>query len=53
MDSFWGGVIGVLVIALSFYVIRLIGEGLINTLLNPITERVWIPAMMKYSPILG
>jgi ferrous iron transport protein B len=53
VDSFWGGVIGVLVIALSFYVIRLIGEGLINTLLNPITERVWIPALMKFSPILG
>lgn len=49
----WGGIIGIFVISISFYVIRLIGEGLINLLLDPLVERVWIPLLMKLSSLVA
>lgn len=48
----WGGLIGILVIAVSFYVIRLIGEGLIDHVLDPLVAKFWIPLLIKLSEAL-
>jgi ferrous iron transport protein B len=45
--------IAVLVIYLSFSVIRFIGEGLIGYVFEPLFERVWLPLMTKFSLMLG
>lgn len=48
-----GSFIALLVIFIAFWVVRLIGEGLINYVANPIFELLWTPLLMKLSPILG
>ena len=53
VDSFWGLLIGVAVIAGSFTAIRFVGEGLINILLDPLFERFWRPLAMGASKLLG
>lgn len=49
-----GGLIfAVMVIYLSFLLIRFIGEGLINYVFDPLFENFYSPVIMKLSPILG
>ncbi|MFO7916390.1 MAG: ferrous iron transporter B [Candidatus Krumholzibacteriales bacterium] len=45
--------VALVILILVFEVIRLIGEGLITYLLDPIFERLWAPLMMKLSAVLG
>lgn len=53
VDSFWGLVIGIAVIAASLAAIRLAGEGLIDGVLDPIVEKFWRPAVEWASAALG
>ncbi len=53
LRPFSGAVIAILVLLLSFAVIRYTGEGLINTILEPCFNRVWSPLMLKLSAFLG
>ena len=45
--------IAALVLAISFMVIRFIGEGLIGYVMEPLFENLWAPLMMKLSALLG
>ena len=45
--------IALIVLAATFLVIRMIGEGLINLLFNPLFEKLWAPLMMRLSSLLG
>lgn len=45
--------IALVALGVTFSVIRLIGEGLIGYIFEPIFENVWAPLMMKLSAILG
>ena len=42
-----------LVLAISFFVIRFIGEGLIGYVMEPLFENLWAPLMMRLSGLLG
>jgi len=53
VDSFWGALLGIFVLASSFYIIRQIGEGLINLFLDPAFERFWMPVLAWISESLG
>lgn len=53
VDSFWGAVLGIFVLAFSFYLIRHIGEGLIDYLLDPAFEKLWMPILSWASEKLG
>jgi ferrous iron transport protein B len=48
-----GFFIAVLAIFVAFWIVRFIGEGLINYVANPIFEWLWTPLLMKLSPLLG
>ncbi len=41
------------VIFISFQIIRLIGEGLIGNVFEPLFENLWLPLMTKFSLFLG
>ena len=41
------------ILFVSFQIIRLIGEGLIQYVFNPVFERLWLPVMNNLSQILG
>ena len=45
--------IAVLVLAVSFFIIRSIGEGLIGYVIEPLFDRLWTPLMMDLSGALG
>ncbi len=45
--------IALLVILVTFKIIRFIGEGLIGYLFNPLFDRLWMPVMTKFSLLLG
>jgi len=45
--------IALFVIFCSFWIIRLIGEGIITFAANPFFEKLWAPLMMRVSAILG
>ncbi len=45
--------IAALVLAISFLVIRFIGEGLIGYVMDPLFENLWAPLMLKVSALLG
>jgi ferrous iron transport protein B len=45
--------IAAVVLAASFFVIRFIGEGLIQYVMEPLFENLWAPLMMKLSVALG
>ncbi|MBM3149149.1 MAG: ferrous iron transporter B, partial [Chloroflexi bacterium] len=47
-----GAVLAILVLLASFWVIRLIGEGVINYITDPFFERLWAPLLMKLSAML-
>ncbi|NLM71449.1 MAG: ferrous iron transporter B, partial [Synergistaceae bacterium] len=53
VDSFWGLLIGLLVIAGSFASIRLLGEGVIEEVLDPVFEAWLLPLNMRVSSLLG
>jgi ferrous iron transport protein B len=48
-----GFFIALLAIFVAFWVVRFIGEGLINYIANPFFERLWTPLLMKLSLLLG
>jgi ferrous iron transport protein B len=48
-----GFFIALLAIFVAFWVVRLVGEGLINYIANPFFERLWTPLLMKLSLLLG
>lgn len=48
-----GAFIATAVLAASFFVIRFIGENLINYVLDPIFKTLWTPVLMKLSRIMG
>ncbi len=48
-----GPLFAALVLAASFEVVRLIGEGLIRHVTDPAFERLWLPLMTKLSGALG
>jgi ferrous iron transport protein B len=43
----------IIIIFLTFYLIRLIGEGFIAYVSGPIFENIWAPLMLKLSELLG
>lgn len=45
--------IALVALFITFNIIRLIGEGLIGYVFEPIFERLWAPLMMKVSVLLG
>ena len=45
--------IAILVLYLTFKIIRLVGEGLIGYVFEPLFENYWAPLMMKLSLVLG
>ena len=48
-----GGLMGFLVLALSFTLIRFVGEGLISYIFDPIFENFWLPLLEKLSGLFG
>ena len=48
-----GGIIGIIVLAGAFFVIRFIGENIINYIFDPLFNRLWAPVILKLSSILG
>jgi ferrous iron transport protein B len=48
-----GGIIAVVVLAASFFIVRFIGESLIGYVCDPIFENLWAPVLMKLSPLMG
>ena len=53
VDSFWGLLIGLLVIVGSFSSIRLLGEGVIDRVLDPLFEAWLLPVAERVSDLLG
>jgi ferrous iron transport protein B len=50
----WTGIpIAVAVLLALFFVIRLIGEGIIGAITDPLFEAIWKPLMMQLSGLLG
>ena len=52
INSFTGPLIAIIIMLLSFVIIRFIGEGLINYVFNPIFD-LYTPLAMKLSELLG
>ncbi|MDP8253644.1 MAG: ferrous iron transporter B [Candidatus Kaelpia aquatica] len=50
---FSGLIIGLLIMAVSFFVVRLVGEGIINYLLDPLFENYWLPIMDSLSAVIS
>jgi ferrous iron transport protein B len=50
---FTGGLIALVVLAVSFLVIRFIGESLIGYALDPLFENLWAPVMTRLSDVMG
>ncbi len=48
-----GPLIAVVVLAVSFDVVRLVGEGLIGHVMDPLFERLWRPVVVWISGLLG
>jgi ferrous iron transport protein B len=48
-----GGIIAVVVLAASFFVVRFIAESLIGYVFDPLFENLWAPVLMKLSPLMG
>ena len=53
LKPFPGLLLAALVLAGSFFVIRLIGEGLIGYITEPFFYNIYAPLLMKLSPLLG
>jgi ferrous iron transport protein B len=50
---FTGGLMALVVLGVAFTVVRFIGEGLINYVMNPVFDNLWAPLLMKLSPLMG
>lgn len=48
-----GGLLGIVVLTLSFLLIRFTGEGLITYIFDPTFERLWLPVLEKLNSLLG
>lgn len=48
-----GAILAILVLVASFWVIRLIGEGIINYITDPFFQKLWAPLLIKLSAVLG
>ncbi|MDP8216704.1 MAG: ferrous iron transporter B [Candidatus Kaelpia imicola] len=48
-----GLIIGLIIMVASFFVVRVIGEGVINHLLDPLFENYWLPVMNSLSTVLS
>jgi ferrous iron transport protein B len=48
-----GAIIALVVLASAFFIIRLIGEGLITYALDPLFNNLWAPVMLRLSHLLG
>ncbi|MDI6808808.1 MAG: ferrous iron transporter B [Candidatus Eisenbacteria bacterium] len=48
-----GGLIALAVLAGVFFVVRLIGEGLISHVFDPLFDRLWAPVVLKLSQLMG
>ena len=53
VDSFWGLLIGVFVIAASFLSVRFLGEGIIDEFLDPLFQAWILPVAENMSALLG
>ncbi|MFC1623979.1 FeoB small GTPase domain-containing protein [Candidatus Omnitrophota bacterium] len=53
IKPFTGILIAIGVVYSAFWMIRLIGEGLINFIFEPLFEKAWLPLMIKLSAVLG
>jgi ferrous iron transport protein B len=51
--SFSGGIIALIVLVAAFWVIRFIGETLIDYVFDPLFADVWTPVLTKLSALLG
>jgi ferrous iron transport protein B len=48
-----GTPIALMILAVTFLIIRFIGESLIHYLIDPLFERIWAPLIIKLSALLG
>jgi ferrous iron transport protein B len=48
-----GGLIGLVILAAAFFIIRLIGEGLIGYVFDPLFQNLWAPVLLKLSGLMG
>jgi len=48
-----GSIIAVIVLTLSFMIIRFIGENLISRVFDPIFDNLWLPVLTKLSSVMG
>ncbi len=53
VHKFWGALIGIVALSLSYSAVRYIGEGLIAHLLDPFFEAAVRPVLMQISALLG
>jgi len=45
--------IAIIILAISFYIIRFIGESIIGYIAEPLFDKLWTPVLMKISGLLG
>ena len=45
--------IAIIILAVSFYIIRFIGESIIGYIAEPLFDKLWTPVLMKISGLLG
>lgn len=48
-----GVILALFVVAAMFWIIRIIGEGIIGYITDPLFNRLWTPVLMKLSSVLG
>ena len=48
-----GGIIAVAVLAISFLMVRLVGESLIDYICDPLFDTLWAPVLLRISNFLG
>jgi len=48
-----GGIIALAVLVSAFFVVRFIGESLINYVLDPLFNTLWAPVVLKLSQLMG
>ncbi len=53
LQPFSGTIMGLVVLYLSFRIVRFIGEGLATGVMEPLFEHYWRPLMMQLSHLLG
>lgn len=53
IKPFWSLLVGAVVVFFSFWLIRFLGEGLIENFFDPLFRGVWLPLMNRLSAFLG